>query len=142
MAQHLSIFVENKPGQLERITKVLADNAVNVRAFSVASAGEFGVVKVLVNDPVKALAALKEKHFTVSSRRILIALVDDKPGGLYQFLTTLSANRINVEDCYGFVLEDKKMAAIVVEVEKFPEAETVLRSKGIRLLADDDIYSL
>jgi hypothetical protein len=142
MAQHLSIFMENKPGKLERITKVLADNGINVRAISVASGGEFGVVKILVNDPGQAYRLLKEQHITASLRRITIALVDDLPGGLHNLLVTLAAGAINIEDCYGFVLGDKKTAAIVLEVEKNPDAESVMKAKGIRLLEDDKIYSL
>ena len=142
MAYHLSIFVVNEPGKLEKITRVLADNGLNIRAFCVASAGEFGVLRVLVNDPERGYAALKENHFTVTKRRILVALIDDKPGALHDILITLSSNRVNVEDCYGFVLEEGKKAAIVFEVEKFPEAEKVLAATTIQLVADSDIYRL
>lgn len=142
MAYHLSIFVENKPGKLEKITKIFMDNNINLRAVSVASGGEFGVVKVLVNDPDKASRLLKEQNITASQRRILIVLVDDRPGGLHHLLSSLSSASINIEDCYGFVLEDKKTAAIVLEIEKYPEAEKVLKEKDIRVLTDQETYSL
>jgi hypothetical protein len=142
MAYHLSIFVENKPGKLERITKVLADNAVNIRAISVASSGQFGVVKVLVNDPDKACDLLRQQNITVTRRHILIALVEDRPGALHNLLVTLSSNNINIEDCYGFVLEGAKRAAVVVEVEKYPAAEKVLAAHGIKALTDTEIYSI
>lgn len=142
MAYHLSIFVENKPGKLEKITKVLADGGINLRAISVASAGEFGVVKILVSDPDRAFTLLKGRKLTVSKRRIIIAVIDDKPGSLHDLLVTLSSNRINIEDCYGFVLEDKKTAAMVVEVEKYPEAEETLARGGIRILTEKEVYSL
>jgi hypothetical protein len=142
MAYHLSIFVENKPGKLEKITKVLSDNQINLRAISVASSGDFGVVKVLVNDPDKAYAALKAERITVSKRKIIIAVIDDRPGGLHNLLVTLSSNHINIEDCYGFVLEDKKTAAIVLEVEKYPEAEKILSKVNIKVLGDEQIYSI
>jgi hypothetical protein len=142
MAYHLSIFVVNEPGKLEKITRVLADNGLNIRAFSMASAGEFGVLRVLVNDPEKGYAALKEHHFTVTKRRILVAVIEDRPGALHDLLVTLSSNKVNVEDCYGFVLEEGKRAAIVFEVEKFPEAEKALTATSIELVADGDIYKL
>jgi len=141
MAYHLSIFVENKPGKLEKITGILTENSVNLRAISVASSGQFGVVKILVNDPDKAFEALRKNHITASKRKISVAIVDDRPGGLHHLLTTLSSNRINIEDCYGFVLEDKKRAAIVVEVEKNPAAEQVLSAQGIQVLSDSEIYT-
>jgi hypothetical protein len=139
MAFHLSIFVQNKPGQLEKVTKILADNQINLKAFSVASAGEFGVVKVVVNDLEKAYQLLKQENITVSKRKILIAKVPDQPGGLYNMLSILSPHKINIEDCYGFVIENRRQAAIVVEVEKYPLAEDILRSQGVTILSDQDL---
>ncbi len=139
MAFHLSIFVQNKPGQLEKITKILADNQINLKAFSMASAGDFGVVKVVVGDVEKAYQVLKGENITVSKRKILIAKVPDQPGGLYNLLNILSSNKINIEDCYGFVIETRREAAIVVEVEKYPLAEEILRSNGVEILTDQDL---
>lgn len=142
MAFHLSIFVVNEPGKLEKITRVLADAGLNIRAVSMASTGEFGVVRVLVNDPDKGLEALKESRFTVAKRKIMVAQIDDQPGDMHRLLVTLSSARVNVEDCYGFVIEEGKKAAIVFEVEKFPEAESALAGTGIHLVSDAEIYRL
>ncbi len=142
MAFHLSVFVANEPGKLEKITHVLADAGLNIRAVSVASAGQFGVVRVLVNDPDKGMEALKEHKFTVTKRRILVALIEDRPGAMHDLLVTLSSNNVNVEDCYGFVIEEGKRAAIVFEVEKFPEAEKALKATKIHLISDREIYRL
>jgi hypothetical protein len=142
MAYHLSIFVVNEPGKLERITRVLAERGLNIRAISVASAGQFGVVRVLVNDPDKGLEALRENKFTATKRKILVALIDDQPGAMHDLLVTLSSASVNVEDCYGFVIEEGKRAAIVFEVEKSPEAEKALASTKIHLISDREIYRL
>jgi hypothetical protein len=142
MAFHLSIFVVNEPGKLEKITRVLSDAGLNIRAVSMASTGEFGVVRVLVNDPDKGLSALKEARFTVTKRRILVAMIEDAPGAMHGLLVTLSRARVNVEDCYGFVIEGGSKAAIVFEVEKFPEAERALEGTGIHLILDAEIYRL
>ena len=142
MGFHLSIFVVNEPGKLEKITRVLSDAGLNIRAVSMASTGEFGVVRVLVNDPDKGLAALKEARFTVTKRRILVAMIEDAPGAMHALLVTLSTARVNVEDCYGFVIEEGSRAAIVFEVEKFPEAERALAGTGIHLISDAEIYRL
>jgi hypothetical protein len=142
VAFHLSVFVGNQPGKLERITRTLSDAGLNIRAFSMASAGEFGVVRVLVSDPERGFTALRDAKFTVSRRRILVALIDDRPGALHDLLVTLASSRVNVEDCYGFVLEGGRTAAIVFEVEKFPEAEAALAGTGIRLVPDSEIYRL
>ena len=142
MADQLCVFVENKPGKLEAITKVLAEARINVRGFSMADAGEYGVVRLIAADPQRALRALREARFTVSLRRIAVALIDDEPGSLHRVLGLLSAQRINIGDCYGIMLGEGHRAAMVLEVEKFPEAERVLTGAGIRLLPDEAIYSL
>ena len=90
MAYHLSIFMENRPGKLERITKILADHAVNIRAISLASAGEFGVAKFLVDKGETAYNALQEQNITVSKRRILIILLSDEPGAMHGLLQVLA----------------------------------------------------
>ena len=142
MAYHLSIFVVNEPGKLEKITRVLSESGLNIRAVSMASTGEHGVIRVLVNDPDRGCAALKEARFTVTKRRILVAMIDDRPGAMHELLVTLTTARINVEDCYGFVIEEGRKAAIVFEVEKFPEAERALGGTTIRLVSDAEIYRL
>jgi hypothetical protein len=142
MAYHLSVFVVNEPGKLEKITRVLSERGLNILAVSMASTGEFGVVRVLVNDPDRGLEALKENRFTVTRRRILVAQIDDRPGAMHELLVTLEAAKVNVEDCYGFVIEEGKKAAIVFEVEKFPEAEHALSATAIHLISDAEIYRL
>jgi hypothetical protein len=134
----LAVFMENHPGKLEAITQALAQAGVNIRGFSMASEGEFGVLKILADEPEKALRVLKERHYTVSRRTVEIALIDDHPGSLHALLAALSARNINIEDCYGVALEEGKQAAIVLDVERFPEAEAVLRERGVRLLGEQE----
>ncbi len=140
MAYHLSVFVVNEPGKLEGITRALADKGLNIRAISVASAGQFGVVRVLVNDPDKGLEALKEARFTAAKRRIMVAFIEDRPGAMHDLLVTLKTAGVNVEDCYGFVLGNR--AAIVFEVESSPKAEEALSRTKLHLISDAEIYRL
>jgi hypothetical protein len=142
MAHHLSIFMENKPGKLEKITQILSASEVNIRAISVANAGDNGIVKILCDKPDEAHDALMKNNIACMKRTIIIVLVNDKPGGFHELLSLLAKNGLNILDCYGFVIESKKQAAVVIETEKFPETETVLKNNGIKLLTDPEIYSL
>ncbi|HNZ26415.1 MAG TPA: hypothetical protein PLG34_07400 [Spirochaetota bacterium] len=142
MAHQLSIFVENSPGKLERITKILADEKLNVRGICLANAGEFGIVKIIVDDPDKAYDKLKEHHFTVSKRNIIAVRIDDKSGSLCNLLTILSSNKINIEDCYGVSVAYNNSAAIIIEVEKYPDVESVLKKNNIETLTDKEVYSI
>lgn len=142
MGVQLAVFLENKPGKLETITKILAEEGVNIRGISMASEGEFGVLKMLVDDPGKAHKILKAHHFTVSERNVVVAIIADRPGALHDLLLTLSSQNINIEDCYGIVLEEGGRAAIVLDTEQFPEAAKVLQDNRIWLLSDGELYSL
>jgi hypothetical protein len=134
----LAVFLENRPGKLESVTKALAEAGVNIRGFSMASEGEYGVLKILADDPEKAFRVLKEHRYTVSRRTVEIALIDDRPGGLHELLTTLSSRDINIDDCYGVALEEGRRAAIVLDVERYPEAEAVMKERGVRLLSEQE----
>ncbi len=141
MAFHLSVFLENQPGKLEKITKVLADNKINLRAMSLASAGKFGVVKLLLDDPDKAFEELKKEKITATKRKITAAVVDNVPGAFHELLSKLSVNGINIQDCYGFLLNDGKTAAIVLEIESRPDSEEIMKKMGINVLEENKIYN-
>jgi hypothetical protein len=142
MAHQISVFVENKPGRIERVTEILTGAKVNIRAFTVMGTYEYGVMKFLVDKPETALEALKSQGISAQKREILAVLMDDRPGGLHRVARVFGQRKINVEDAYGFVIEDKKRAVLVVDVEKIGEAEKILREEGISTLTDEEIYSL
>ncbi|MEA5001577.1 MAG: hypothetical protein VB017_06815 [Endomicrobiaceae bacterium] len=140
MAYHLSVFLENNPGKLERITKILSDNSINLRAMSLASSGEFGVMKLLVDNPEKAFEVLKQNKLTVTKRQITAVVVDNVPGSFNRLLNKLSQNNINIEDCYGFLLSDGKTAAIIMEIDNTPNASQLLSDIGFDVLTAEKIY--
>ena len=142
MAHHISVFMENKPGKLERISGVLQEQGINIRAISMASAGDFGVIKLLVNRPQEALAALQGAKITASLREISIVLIRDEPGALNNLLRVLAADRINIEDTYGFLMQNREEAAIVLETGASPQTATVLEQNGYTMLEDHEIYEL
>lgn len=142
MATHLSVFVENKPGKIESITRALAEERINILGITIASRGEFGVVKILPTDPDRAYQVLKARHFTVSRRGVVIAIIPDRPGSLHELLEALSRDGANIDDCYGFVLVKGKEAAVVLEARDPAAAHRTLTACGVRLLSDSDVHTL
>ncbi len=142
MAHQISVFVENKPGRIERVTEILMKADVNIRAITVMGTFEYGVIKLLVDKPKAAYEALKSNGITAYKREIIAVLMDDQPGGLYRIAKVFGQKKINIEDAYGFVIEDKKRAILVVDVGKIQEAEKVLKEEGLTILSDEEIYSL
>ena len=142
MAQQINVFAQNKPGRLEHLTRVLKDSGVNIRAITLADQEGFGVIKLLVDKPDEAYDALAAEGVTAFRKDVIAVIMNDSPGGLHEVCQVLDARGINIEDAYGFVVQDLKTALLVVEVEKIPEAEEVLRSAGLRTLSDQELYQI
>ena len=140
IAYHISVFAENKPGRLDHITELLAQADVNIRAIKISDLGEYGVVKLLVNDPDTAYQSLKDGGVLVSKKEIVAVVVEDRPGGLHKVLKILTQQSINVEDAYGFVMSDK--AILVIEVAHVREVTSLLEESGLHLLSKEEIYAL
>jgi len=142
VATHLSVFVENKPGKIESITRALAEAKINILGITIASRGEFGVVKILPSEPDRAFDVLRERQFTVSRRSVVIAIIPDRPGSLHELIGALSAHKVNLDDCYGFVLVKGREAAVVFETGDPEAARATLAARGVRLLSDSDVHTL
>lgn len=138
----LSIFLENRSGRLAEVTEILGRNAVNIRALSLADTSDFGILRVIVNDPDKAAGILKKEGFTVSETEVMAVEVEDRPGGLAGVLKILSTESINVEYMYAFLEKRTENALIIFRIEEIGRTEAILRKHGIRLLSGKDLYNL
>ncbi|MEN2985234.1 MAG: ACT domain-containing protein [Thermodesulfovibrionaceae bacterium] len=121
----ISVFAENKPGRLEKITKVLAEANINILAFSITSTDGFGIIKFMVDKWKEAYQLLKEKGFTVSMNEAIGIEMRDQPGGLYEVVRVLSSKGINIQSAAVYVAETRKKAYLIVEVE---DPERVIES--------------
>lgn len=135
----LSLFSENKPGKLAKITEVLAQNSINILGFSIISVKDFGVIKLLVDQPEKAYQLFKEKGFTVSLLPALGIEMEDKPGGLYKIAKLISSKGINIESALVYVAETRKKAYFVFETENIEKAWEVLKDEKINFLEGKDL---
>ena len=138
----LSIFLENRSGRLAEVTEILGRNAINIRALSLADTSDFGILRVIVNDPDKAAGILKKEGFTVSETEVMAVEVEDRPGGLAGVLKILSTESINVEYMYAFLEKRTENALIIFRIEEIGRTEAILRKHGIRILSGKDLYNL
>ncbi len=138
----LSIFLENRSGRLAEVTEILGRNTINIRALSLADTSDFGILRVIVNDPDKAAGILKSEGFTVSETEVMAVEVEDRPGGLAGVLKILSTESINVEYMYAFLEKRTENALIIFRIEEIGRTEAILRKHGIRLLSGKDLYNL
>ena len=125
IVHQISVFAENKPGQLARLTRILGKEKVNIRATTIATTATFGVINLIVDDPQKAIQAIKKDGMMVTTKEVIAVIIEDKPGGLDRLTQLLFKENINVNNAYGFVLDSWKTAVFVVEVDdgQGPEAD-------------------
>lgn len=140
--QQLSVFAQNKPGKIKRITEILSKNNINIRAITIASGDDYGIIKLLVTHPRRAYRLLKDEGLSVALNEVLAIEMKDKPGGLHQVVEALAENNINIEDAYGFVIESGKSAVLVVSIADIKKGREALLSKGMHLLEEEDLYQL
>ena len=138
----LSVFLENTAGRLREVTGILAEAGINIRALSLAETADFGILRLIVNDPQKALEALRKANLTVKETPTIAVEVPDRPGGLHSLLESLGSQGMNIEYVYGFVEKRTENAIIVIRVEKTEQAIDVLRSGGFHVLRGEEIDSL
>jgi hypothetical protein len=139
--EQISIFLENKPGGLEQVTRILRDADINIRTLSVADSSDFGIVRLIVNQVESATKVLKENGFTVSRTTVVAVEVPDRPGGLHSILEVISKNNINIAYMYAFVEKSGENAVMLFRFDNQDAAIAVLTQSGITVLPGEKLYS-
>jgi hypothetical protein len=140
--KQISLFVENKPGRMAKVSKTLSDANVNIRALTIAEAGDFGVIRMVVNDPEKGYKVLKDNGFTVSATEVLAVEMKDTPGGLYAIVNTLGESSVNVDYAYAFVTAKAQKAMLILRVDDISKAREALGAKGIKIATREEIQAI
>lgn len=140
--EQISVFLENKSGRLLEVARLLGEAGVNVRALSVADTSDFGILRIIVSDNDRAVAALRERNFTVSRTEVIAVEVSDVPGGLARVLELLERDSINVEYMYAFVERRSDNALIVFRVDESDRAVQTLTAGGISIVDGSTVYNL
>lgn len=142
MAKQISVFLENKAGRLSSVTRVLGEAGINIRALSIADTSDFGILRIIVNDPERAYKILKEAGFTVSETEVIAVKVSDTPGGLAAVLEQMSDQNLNIEYLYAFLGTSGDDALVIFKVEDIEHARKAFTAKGIPFLEENLLYRL
>ncbi|MBM7581516.1 hypothetical protein JOD02_000339 [Caldicoprobacter guelmensis] len=138
----ISVFLENKKGKLAEVTKVLAEHNIDMCAISIADTTNFGILRIIVDNPEKALEVLREAGYTVNTTEVLAVEVPDRPGGLHRVLEILSKGDISVEYLYSFVRRPAERALILFKVDDLKTAKEILKKENVSVLTVDDVNGL
>lgn len=141
--KQLSVFVENRPGRLSNITRLLGTANVNIRAMSIADTKDFGILRLIVDDAEKAQKVLKDNNFAVTITSVMAIKIPDQPGGLADAMECLYKDNISVEYMYAaFINATDGTAYLVLRADKTDAAVTALTEGGYKLVSDEELKSL
>ena len=129
--QQISVFLENRAGQLADITAVLAQHNIDMRAIHIAETSDYGVLRIIVDRPQKAASALLEHGFVLSMTPVLAVVVPDEPGALAKVLAILAREQIDVEYMYSVFVRVNERACMIFRVGDIERLSAVLTAAGI-----------
>ncbi len=139
MVEQISVFLENRAGQLSEITGILYENNIDIRALYISETADYGVLRIIVTEPEKALKALSANGMVVSSVAVTAISVPDEPGGLGKFLTILAGKGIDISYMYSVFGHSDEGAHMVFKVQDVSALEDVLKENGIKSETIDDL---
>ena len=138
--KQLSVFIENKTGRINDVTRILGANGINMTAFSIAENADFGILRGIVSEPDKAYEALKNRHFAVNVTDVIGISCPNVPGALAKVLRYLSDEGVFIEYMYSFA--NGETANVVIRPNNMEDCIRILTDKKVDLLAASDLYKL
>ena len=136
----LSVFLENKPGKLSVPCKALAKAGMNILTLSLADTHQFGILRLILKDPLKARKVLEDAGCVVNVTEVVAIEVADRPGGLAHVLEVIEKAQINLEYMYAFTFRSQETAILIFRFEQPDEAIKSLQKAGVNVIAEVDLF--
>lgn len=139
--QQLSLFLENRPGQVKIPCRVLAQAGINILALSLADTEQFGILRLIVREWEKGKQALEKAGCVVSVTDVLAVDVEDRPGGLADALDIIEQAGLGIEYMYAFTSGTRgQKAALIFRFEDPDAAIQALQARGLKVLSSDELF--
>lgn len=132
--KQLSIFVENKTGQITDVTTLLSENGLSIKSINLVDSSDFGLLRIIVDDDEKAKEVLDANGISLKITDVFAVEIDDHVGSFNKVVTTLSSNNINIE--YTYTVSNSKLGAFIFKVNplEFDKVTQILKEKNIKIL--------
>ena len=140
--KQISVFLENKKGRLAEVTTTLSKEKINIRALSLADTADFGVLRLIVDSPDRAVTVLKARGFVAQVTEVIAVEVEDRPGGLAHILEVLDQDNVNVEYLYAYVEKKRDNAIVICRIDDRERAMQILEKHGIPTLNAEALKAL
>ncbi len=135
----ISVFLENRAGQLAEITKLLADNGVNLRAVSIAETADYGILRIIADDPDKASKILLDNGNIIALTPVIIVGVPDEPSGLAKLLEILAKSELSIEYMYSLLNGKGGKAYMVFRISDEDKFLFELAANGIPSVSAEEL---
>lgn len=140
--KQLSIFLQNRMGSLSKPLETLSNADINIRAMCMADTSEFGILRLVVDNPEKGKEVLEENGFLVKITEIIGVEMNDSPGGLTSVLNIIKENEINLEYLYAFTHEKEGKAILLLHADSIDELISALEKNDVVIVSADEVYNL
>ncbi|MBE5737803.1 MAG: amino acid-binding protein [Clostridiales bacterium] len=141
VAKQLSVFIENRQGRLGEVLNVLKENDINILSLSLADTTEYGLLRLIVNNPELGKEKLTEDGFSTILTDVIVLKITHQSGSLQGLLKILSDNNVNVEYMYGLSIDGEE-ASVVLKTSNVEMAELVFKNQGVKTLSSKEIEKL
>lgn len=133
MIKQISIFLENKPNQLSKCTKLMSDNNINIYSVSIVDNGDFGIIRLIVNKPESAFEIFNNNNFTANIKDVLAVQLSNEIGSLYKISNLLGKNDINIEDSNGILSNTNQLGIFILQTSNNLKAKNILETNGYKI---------
>lgn len=140
--RQVSVFLNDAPGTLADLTEILMQSDISLRALNVADARDFGIVRMITDDPDATIAAFEDAGFVCSERDVLAFAIEDRPGAMHELLKTLGDAGVNIDYSYAFTTTRGKHAYMVARVNDVEKATQALEGTAVTLLDSQEVATL
>ena len=140
LIKQLSVFLENRLGRFSQIAKIFSEAGINMKAFTVSENAEFGVLHLVVSEPEKACALLRENSFAASLNDVICLQCPDVPGALEVALAAITEAGISIEYMYAFA--QGSTASVIIRPNDLDKCIEVLSENKFKTLTQEGLNSI
>ncbi len=137
--KQVSVFMENKAGKLGNITGILKKENIDIRAFSIADTTEFGIFRIIVKEPQRAVEVLRTQGMTAQINDVIVAVMTDKIGSFDEVVKPICDEGIDIKYLYSFIGEKEATGRVTICVDEMNRAVDILAAHGVELSTQDTI---
>lgn len=135
----ISVFIENKPGNLANLTGFLAEHNIDMRAIEVADTSDYGIIRIIVDDPFNTITLLKDNDWICKLTHVIGVKIPDVPGAMSKVMNILASENVAIDYMYAFLTKESDNALMIIRVQDNDKVASLLKKNGIAIVDQEDL---